>query len=88
MTLRVDAECEESLILQAHKVCINSESLTSESNERNFDRTYGGTYEHSYQQKHESNLRLNKAARDISSSTDQSIISNHNTVVAKQNERQ
>ena len=77
-----------SSTLQVHKGCTISEVFTSESYERNFDRTCELTYEHSYQQKHESNVRLNKAIRNISSSTDQSIVSDHNTVVAKQNERQ
>ena len=32
----------------------------SESYEQNFDRTHVGTYEHSYQQKYESNVRYYK----------------------------
>ena len=85
----VDAECEESLtprdvclsILQAHRGFINGEPFTSESYERNFDRTHEGTYEHS-------NIRLNRDIRNMSSITDQSIISNQNTLVAKPNETQ
>ena len=58
----IDAECEESLtprnvcssILQAHSGFKNSEPFTSESEERNFDRTDEGTYEHPYQLKYES----------------------------------
>ena len=45
-------------------------------------------YEHSYQQRHKSNIGLNKAIRDISSTADQSITSNQNALVAKQNETQ
>ena len=37
---------------------------------------------------YESNIRLNKAIRNISRTTDQAIISNQNTLVAKQNETQ
>ena len=85
----VDAECEESLtprdvcssILQDHRGFINSEPFTSESYERNFDRTHEGTYEHS-------NVRLNRDIRNMSSITDQSLISNQNTLVAKPNETQ
>ena len=85
----VDAECEESLtprdvcssILQAHRGFVNGEPFTSESYERNFDRTHEGTYEHS-------NIRLNRDIRNMSSITDQSIISNQNTLVAKPNETQ
>ena len=92
----VDAECEESLtprdvclsILQAHIGFINGKPFTSESYERDFDGIHEGTYEHSYQLRHKSNIGLNKAIRDISSTADQSITSNQNTLVAKQNETQ
>ena len=61
-TMSVDAKCEESLtlwdvcssILQAYRGFINGEPFTSESEERNFDRTDEGTYEHPYQLKYES----------------------------------
>ena len=59
-----------------------------ESYKRNFDRTHKGTYEHSYQLKYKSNIGLNKAIRNMSNTTDQSIISKQNTLVAKQNETQ
>ena len=60
--MSVDANCEESLalwdvcssILQAYRGFINGEPFTSESEERNFDRTDEGTYEHPYQLKYES----------------------------------
>lgn len=52
-----DAECEKSLTPQDVRSSI-------------FDQTYEGTYEH---KKYESNVRLNKAIRNISSTTDQSI---------------
>ena len=55
----------------------------SESYEQNFDRTHVGTYEHSYQQKYESNIRLNKAITNMNCKTDQSTISNQNTLVTK-----
>ena len=92
----VDAECEECLtprevsssILQAHIGFINGEPFTSESYKRNFDRTQKGNYEHSYQLKYKSNIGLNKAIRNTSNTTDQSIISKQNTLVAKQNETQ
>ena len=87
-----DAKCKESLtprdicssILQAHRGFINGEPFTSESYERDFDRTHEGTYEHSYQLKCKSNIGLNKAVRNMSGTTDQSIISKQNTLVAKQ----
>ena len=87
----VDAECEECLtprevcssILQAHIGFINGEPFTSESYERNFDRTHEGTYEHSYQLRYKSAIGLNKAIRNTSGTTDQSITSNQNTLVAK-----
>ena len=66
----------------------NSEPSTSESYEQNFDRTHVGIYEHSYQQKYESNIGLNKAITNMSCTTDQSIISNQNTLVTKENETQ
>ena len=75
-----DAKCKESLtprevcssILQAHRGFINSEPFTSESYERDFDRTHEGTYEHSYQLKCKSNIGLNKAIGNMSGTTDQS----------------
>ena len=87
----VDAECEESLtpryvcssILQAHIGFIKGEPFTSESYERNFDRTHEGTYEDSYQLRYKSAIGLNKAIRNTSGTTDQSITSNQNTLVAK-----
>ena len=45
-----------------------------------------GIYEHSYQLKCKSNIGLNKAIRNMSGTTDQSIIFKQNTLVAKQNE--
>ena len=87
----IDAECKESLtvrnvcpsIIQAHIGFKNSEPFKSESYEQNFDRTHVGTYEHSYQQKYESNIRLNKAISNMNCTTDQSTISNQNTLVTK-----
>ena len=67
-----DAECEKSLTPRDVRSSI-------------FDQTYEGTYEH---KKYESNVRLNKAIRNISSTTDQSIKSNQYTLVAKQNKTQ
>ena len=72
-----------SSILQAHIGFINGEPFTSESYERNFDRTHEGTYEHSHQLRYKSAIGLNKAIRNTSGTTDQSITSNQNTLVAK-----
>ena len=92
----MNIECEQSFtprdvyqsILQAHGGFVNSESFTSESHERNFERTFERTYEHSYQQNYESNVSSDKTTRNISRKTDQFIISNENTLEAKQNETQ
>ena len=70
--MNVDAECEKSLTPRDFRSQI-------------FDQTYEGTYEH---KKYELNVRLNKAIRNISSTTDQSIKSNLQTLVAKQNKTQ
>ena len=96
----MNIECEESItprevcssILQAHGGFINSEPFTSESYERNFERTFERTYErayeHSYQQKYESNVSSDKTTGNIGSKTDQLIISNENTLEAKQDDTQ
>ena len=67
---------------------VNSEPFSSESHERNFEWTFERTYEHSYQQNYESNVSSDKTTRNISRKTDQFIISNENTLEAKQNETQ
>ena len=59
---------------------INSEPVTSDCNER--------TYEHSYQLNYESNVSSEKTIRAVSSTTDQFIISNENSLGPKQNETQ
>jgi len=58
-----------SSIFQAHRGFINGEPFTSDSYER--------TYEHSYQPKYESNV---SCIGTISSTTDQFIISNENSL--------
>ena len=65
---------------------MNSEPFTSESYEQNVHRTHEGAYEQSYQQKYGSNIKLNKDIRNMIRTTDQVIISNQYTFVAKQNE--
>ena len=67
---------------------VNSEPFSSESHERNFEWTFERTYEHSYQQNYESNVSSDKTTKNISRKTDQFIISNENTLEAKQNETQ
>ena len=65
------------------------EPFTSESFGRNLDQTYELTYEHSSAKStYESNVRLHKAIRNISDTTDQAMISNQNTLVAQQNKMQ
>ena len=59
---------------------INSEPFTSDSFER--------TDEHSYQPNYESNVSSDKTVGTISSTTDQFIISNENSVEPKLNETQ
>ena len=88
----MNTECEEFLtpqdvfssILQAHRRFINSEPFTSDSYERTFERTY----DHSYHPNYESNVSSDKTIENISSTTDQFIISNENSVEPKQNETQ
>ena len=87
-------ECEESFnprdvyssILQAHTGFINSEPFTSEFYERNVERTSDPMSTH--QQSYESNVSSDKTTGNIGSKTDQFIISNQNTLEAKQNETQ
>ncbi|RMX49218.1 hypothetical protein pdam_00005818 [Pocillopora damicornis] len=62
--------------LSSQGVC---EPLMSKSYARSFDQTYELTYEHS---------SAKVPIRNISRTTDQAIISNQNTLVAKQNETQ
>ena len=57
--------------------------------QRNFEQTFEWTYEHSYHQQHyESKVSSDKTTGNISTKTDQFIISNENTLEAKQNETQ
>ena len=85
-------ECEEFLtprdvyssILQTHRRFINSEPLTSDS----YERTFARTYEHSYQPNYESNVSSDKTIGTITSTTDQFIMSNENSLEPKLNETQ
>ena len=84
----MSTECDEistprdvySSILQAHSGFINSEPFTSDSFER--------TDAHSYQPNYESNVSSNETIGTMSSTTDHFIISNENSLEAKQNETQ
>ena len=69
---------------QAHRGFTNSEPFTSDSFERTFERTY----KHSYQLNYESNVSSGKTIGTLSSTTDQFIISNENSLEPKQNEMQ
>jgi len=88
----MNIECEESFtprdvyssILQAHGGFINTEPFTIESYESNFERTC----KQSYQQNYESNESSGKTTGNINSKTDQFIISNQNTLEAKQDKTQ
>ena len=88
----MSTECEEFLtprdvyssILQAHSGFINSEPFTTDSYERTFERTY----EQSYQPNYESNVSSDKTIGTVSSTTDQFIISDENSLEPMQNETQ
>ena len=86
----MNTECKEfftpqdvySSILQAHRGFINGEPFTSDSHERTFERTY----EPSYKANYESNVSSDKTIGNISSTTDQFIIFNENSLEPKKNE--
>ena len=86
----MNTKCEKSLtprdvyssILQPQRRVINSESFTSDSYERTFERTC----EHS--PNYESNLSFDKSTGNISSTADQFIISNDNSLENKQSKTQ
>ena len=73
-----------SSIPQAHTGFIKSEPFTSDSYERTFERTY----EQSYQPNYESNVSSDKTIGIISSTTNQFIISDENSLEPMQNETQ
>ena len=88
----MNTKCEKSLtprnvyssILQPQRGVINSEPFTSDSYERTFERTC----EHSYLPNYESNLSFDKTTGNISSTADQFIISNDNSLEPKQSKTQ
>ena len=94
--MTISTECKEFLTprdvysstLLAHRGFINSEPFMSDSYERTFERTFERTYEHSYQPNYESNVSSDKTIGTISSTTDQFIICNENSLEPKQNETQ